>query len=229
MIPCLEIPAAELNPDRGELARSLGYPGGSIPEAMKPLIEPVVEEIAALCRARGGYITGRLTVDPQQKKRIYLKGIPLHADRIITSQLKGAVKAAVFLCTIGPDPESRIQQWMDRGDSLQAFAADCTASLLAEEAAEWLHHRLQKKMTRQGLGVSNRFSPGYCGWDVSEQHNLFRLLPEGFCGVSLEASAFMQPRKSVSGIIGIGPGLKRKEYLCGNCDKENCLYGRKIR
>ncbi|MCK7517168.1 MAG: hypothetical protein MZV64_05325 [Ignavibacteriales bacterium] len=36
-----------------------------------------------------------------------------------------------------------------------------------------------------GLKTTNRFSPGYCGWHVSEQHNLFRLVPDNYCGITL--------------------------------------------
>jgi len=72
--------------------------------------------------------------------------------------------------------------------------------------------------------VSNRFSPGYCTWDVSEQHKLFQLLPKEFCGVSLSDSALMQPIKSISGFIGIGKNITYNHYKCKFCTQKNCTY-----
>jgi hypothetical protein len=73
------------------------------------------------------------------------------------------------------------------------------------------------------LGISNRFSPGYCNWDVSEQHLLFQLLPENACGISLNDRALMTPIKSVTGVLGIGNGIERKEYKCSFGSKIDCI------
>ncbi|MBN2684192.1 MAG: hypothetical protein JXR40_02835, partial [Pontiellaceae bacterium] len=89
--------------------------------------------------------------------------------------------------------------------------------------------QIEMKFAAEGLGVTNRFSPGYCGWEVKEQHALFRLLPEKFCGVQLQDSAFMQPRKSISAIIGIGKGLEQADYVCEICDSAHCVYREKNR
>jgi hypothetical protein len=63
---------------------------------------------------------------------------------------------------------------------------------------------------------------------VSDQHDLFSLLPEDFCGIRLTESAMMVPVKSVSGIIGIGPGVERVDYQCKNCQQSSrCDWGKK--
>jgi hypothetical protein len=81
-------------------------------------------------------------------------------------------------------------------------------------------------MKLKELGISDRFSPGYCDWNVSEQHKLFNLLPESFCGIHLSESSLMNPIKSVSGIIGIGENLKQLGYQCYWCNDPNCIYGK---
>jgi cobalamin-dependent methionine synthase I len=63
-----------------------------------------------------------------------------------------------------------------------------------------------------------RYSPGYCGMDLRQQQNLFRLVPAESIGITLLPSQLMQPMKSVSGIVGLGP----KELVGGNlspCDR----------
>jgi hypothetical protein len=70
--------------------------------------------------------------------------------------------------------------------------------------------------------MTNRFSPGYCGWNVKDQFTLFSFFPEKFCGIELTDSALMVPVKSVSGIIGLGENVQKKAYPCDVCTMQNC-------
>ncbi|MCK5274191.1 MAG: hypothetical protein KAR37_06065, partial [Alphaproteobacteria bacterium] len=47
--------------------------------------------------------------------------------------------------------------------------------------------------------------PGYCGWHVTGQRRLFDRLGADRIGVTLNSSCLMQPLKSVSGVLVIGP------------------------
>lgn len=69
-------------------------------------------------------------------------------------------------------------------------------------------------MASEGMVTTNRFNPGYCGWDVTEQHKLFSLMADNYCGIRLTESALMDPVKSGSGFIGIGKSVKRVPYTC---------------
>ncbi|MCK5694244.1 MAG: methionine synthase, partial [Bacteroidales bacterium] len=75
-----------------------------------------------------------------------------------------------------------------------------------------------------GLHITNRYSPGYCSWNVEEQQKLFSLFPKGTCGISLSESSLMSPVKSISGIIGIGAEVKYREYTCEICPMLNCQF-----
>ena len=87
-----------------------------------------------------------------------------------------------------------------------------------------MHDLLGRQMDEFGLKITNRYSPGYCNWPVSDQQILFLLLPEKFCGVTLTGSSLMIPIKSVSGVIGIGASVKMKEYTCDTCGMKDCTY-----
>lgn len=73
-------------------------------------------------------------------------------------------------------------------------------------------------------GITNRFSPGYCHWNVSDQHKLFSLFDEAPRGVTLTDSALMNPVKSISGVIGICENVKYKDYHCRLCKSKDCTY-----
>jgi len=220
----LDIAADTIPMDTAELTRALGYPDAEPPAGMAGLISSTAGEIHGLCDFQAGYRRISLARDAIRSDGILLENDFFRTGRIIATQLKGAEQAALMVCTLGPKPEARAAQLLKEKESALGFIADTAASVLAETLAETAHRHLQMKLASEGLGVTNRFSPGYCGWEVTEQHGLFRLLPEGFCGVRIQDSAFMQPRKSISAVIGIGRGLRRTEYPCSRCDDQRCLY-----
>lgn len=220
----LDVPADAVQLDTAELTRALGYRDAVPPAGMAELISSTAEEICSLCQFRAGYRLLPLALDASAPDGILLGNRFFRTGRIISRQLEGADRAALMVCTIGSAPEARAAQLMQEKEPALGFIADTAASVLAEQTAETVHRHIEMELAAEGLGVTNRFSPGYCGWDVKEQHELFRLLPEAFCGVQLQDSAFMQPRKSISAIIGIGKGLKRADYVCEICDNDRCAY-----
>ena len=221
----LDLPSNVVSLDAVALTRALGYRDASPPAGMSELISSTAEEIFNLCEFRAGYRLFEL--EALEADGIRIGGQYFRTGPIISRQLEGAEQAAVMVCTIGAAPEARSAQMIKEKEPVLGFIADTAASVLAEQAAETVHQHLALKLAAEGLGVTNRFSPGYCGWDVQEQHKLFRLLPEAFCCVRLQGSAFMQPRKSISAIIGIGRGLQRAAYACAACADAQCTYRKK--
>ena len=146
--------------------------------------------------------------------------------RIILRQLRGAEAYALFIATAGTDFEHFQQQLKTEGDMVRVFIADALGSVIAEKCADRMEETLQTSIDKLGWHHTNRFSPGYCGWHVSQQQRLFPLFDSHTCGVSLTESSLMVPIKSVSGIIGLGPDVRHLDYTCGLCDFQQC-YKRK--
>jgi hypothetical protein len=113
---------------------------------------------------------------------------------------------------------------MSEGDPLTGYIYDIIGSIVVDAAADMMQSELEKTILSAGKKITNRYSPGYCGWDVSEQHKLFRLFPDNFCGIRLTDSALMDPVKSISGIIGIGEEVRYNNYRCSLCDMKECAY-----
>ena len=111
---------------------------------------------------------------------------------------------------------------------VRVFIADSLGSVIAEKCADQMETALQESIDKLGWHHTNRFSPGYCGWHVSQQQLLFPLFDGHTCGVRLTDSSLMLPIKSVSGIIGLGKEVRRLDYTCGLCNFEKC-YKRKAR
>lgn len=212
-----------LRVNRLNVLKQLGMQAADADDYLLKLIEEHVKKCIALAKPRAGFAIFKEPQFDLQKHLLKVNAVTLHVDKIITRQLKNSTFLAVFAGTIGDEVESWSKQEMKAGNSLEGYLIDLIASELAESATDLLHDYLQKLAADQGLGITNRFSPGYCHWQVSEQPQLFSLLGEAPCGVTLNPSALMHPVKSVSGIIGIGDGLQRLNYKCSVCTDKHCI------
>ena len=146
--------------------------------------------------------------------------------KIILRQLRGSEAYAFFICTSGVEFEAYQQRLQQQGDMVRVFIADALGSVIAEHCADRMEESLQESIDKLGWHHTNRFSPGYCGWHVSQQQLLFPLFQGQTCGVQLTDSSLMLPIKSVSGIIGLGKEVRKLDYTCGLCDFKQC-YKRK--
>jgi hypothetical protein len=142
---------------------------------------------------------------------------------VLARLLERCQRAAVFVLTIGEYLEELVAYLSEKGLVLQATVLDAVGSGAAETLAAEIQAEIQRNAARRGLVISRRFSPGYCDWDIAQQGEIFKLLGN-VNGITLTDSRLMIPRKSVSGIIGIGlPGREIEEYNpCTTCRKKDC-------
>ena len=213
----------------------MGYGGNTPDEGVRSELQAVIDEVATWIRPRYCYTVceGTLTIHPTPTLRVHptpstpseaTEDILLPLSPIIARQLRGATAFAFFVCTAGSEFEQYQQRLKQENDLLRTFLADALGSVIAERCADSMEESLQDSIEKLHWNRTNRFSPGYCGWPVSEQKKLFSLFPtEEPCGVRLLDSALMVPIKSVSGIIGVGPDVRRQDYTCGFCNMKNCF------
>jgi hypothetical protein len=175
----------------------------------------------------GGYIeTSEVDFDATNKT-IKVSEAEFNVGKIIFNELKPSDKIIVFTCTAGK-PLCDYAKEEYKTDVLKGFLIESLANVVVETAMDKIQDKMRGEYRSQNLLVSNRYSPGYCNWNVSEQHKLFKLLPKDFCGVSLTESVLMQPIKSISGFIGVGEKIKYHHYKCKFCTQKQCIYKRKL-
>ena len=138
--------------------------------------------------------------------------------------LLGSSIIAIFVSTAGKELDEQLKKYSSEDDLLSYYVVDISGSVIVEQVAEKIHKKIATYATEIGLKSTNRYSPGYCFWDVAEQHKLFSLLPKITCGITLTSSALMLPTKSISGVVGIGLNVSTKAYGCKFCDMEDCLF-----
>ena len=210
--------------DVNEIEILLGYHSNQIPAYFGDLIKTAVTDLRKNINIRAGYRI--LNTKPQAD---YGSGLLIgdklfNLEKIVTGFLKKSESIAVFCVTIGSEMELHSKELIRKGDLVLGFVCDAVASEAVEAAANVLHDHISEKMIRSGFKVTNRYSPGYCNWKVDDQHLLFSHLPRNFCGINLTEIALMQPIKSISGIIGVGPNVKFSDYSCDECGIKGCTH-----
>lgn len=218
---------ADLSLPLHEVYEQMGY-GDAAPDGDVAAETLAVEgQIAAVARPRYCFFIAKGALDTGNDT-LTVGATCLNVGRIISRQLRGSEAFAFFVATAGAEFEDYQMRLKDDDDMVRTFIADAFGSVMAERTADLMEQDLQNEISSRGWLHTNRFSPGYCGWHVSEQQRLFRLFGiERPCGVSLTESSLMLPIKSVSGVIGIGPKVRKLEYSCGLCDYKDCYKRRR--
>lgn len=217
----------ELEIDIGIIEKFMGYDAGKSPEPIPELIQTAISRAKDYCDIRGGYLIKEDIDLNRDEKLLRVDDITFHIKKVVSHQLRKIDKIAIFVCTAGPAISEWSKQLMHEGDMMMGYIVDVLGSEIVENAMDRIQDVLEDEMKEVKLGVTDRYSPGYCDWQVIEQHKLFTFFPDQFCGITLSESALMYPIKSVSGVIGIGNGAKRLGYACKYCDMVNCIYRQK--
>jgi len=197
------IDKARIRINPGELLQVLGEQQGVIDSHTIALVEQYIDEGLRVSFPLGAFVLVE-ALENLPAEKIMIRGITFNTGKIIHKMLRHAESYALFLVSAGPGPENLARSLLQQGDYLEGYILDLVASAIVDLAADQVQEQVKILAEQQGLHITNRYSPGYCAWNVEEQQKLFSLFQEGCCGISLSDSSLMDPIKSISGIIGIG-------------------------
>ncbi|MEA3223672.1 MAG: vitamin B12 dependent-methionine synthase activation domain-containing protein [Thermodesulfobacteriota bacterium] len=186
-------------------------------------VKKAIEKVCEIGKPRALYKIFPVHTD---KKSVHLGSETTLSGKRLTHVLSNCEKAAVFVVTLGPEIDHIISKDMENSPST-GIILDIAGSLAAESAAQYIEDTIARS-TQEDHDITMRYSPGYCDWPLEEQERLFSVLPADPAEVALSSECLMQPRKSVSGIIGIGPAKTIRECsnACAKCPRTNCPHRR---
>jgi len=206
---------------------AMGYEKGLSPEPFPDMISLALSQSVDLTDIKGSLrISDHILLNRSGYVEIEL--VTFGIGRKIARQLRNAEGGALFICTAGAGIGEKSKELMTAGDFMEGYILDIIGSLTVESAVEKIQKSFENELLKVGKKIANRYSPGYCGWALTEQKLFFDLFPDNYCGITLTESCLMEPFKSVSGIIGFGENVRKTAYECDLCELKTCMY-RKIR
>ncbi len=221
----LDMPAMnnEIEIDKKGILSRIGYSDDYEPSArISSLVDDYIDNYQDLIAPSYTYTIRN--IESVEGDRIDIGDSIVLESRKLSRLLARCNMVAIFALTIGNYLEDLVAYLAENGLILQATVLDAIGSGTAEKLAVQVEDDIKIKAGAEGMVISRRFSPGYCDWEVSQQELIFRSLDDNTTSITLTDSMLMIPRKSVSGIIGIGiPGNEIENYNpCVVCLEKDC-------
>lgn len=217
----------EYRVSEAEYHRLLGWPAGHAPAER-------ARELAAWARAwyaehgRPWVYLRRVPLGIGAEA-LQLDGRPFPSARLrqhfIDHQAQGAVLVAV---SAGRECEEHARRLWNESRPDEYFFLEMFGSAVVEDLVARTSGRLCDLAGHEGLMAIPHYSPGYSGWDVTEQGKLFALIQEGmdrpFPGpIEVMISGMLRPKKSLLAVFGLAPAGAAAEPRATPC--ENCSFG----
>jgi len=216
----------ELNISLDRITELIGYSKNNTLDLFSDELNKLFLESVKIIKPKCCFIFVSSAQTISQNSELIVDNVKFSLDKIIFSHLKEISSVVLFVGTVGAE----FDEWLDiirqKGDPLKEYISNLIGSAIAESIAEWTNQKISIFIKEKNLKSSNRYSPGYCGWSVSEQNKLFSFFPNNICGIELLDSGLMLPIKSVSGIVGVGENIERLEYPCDVCKAPHCYKNR---
>jgi len=223
----VDVPVSEVIPSVESVLRGQGVTDSGLDDPyLGEIAETALKMFAHLCSPAA------LTrdIDREDFETVY-RGHGRNADETPVELIyPNAKHMALYAVTVGPRVGERVTELFDMNE----FALGAMLDMAASEATELLAGAVEdqyrqelrsSKRTRNSSGVM-RFSPGYCGWDLSGQGLLFERLGPEEIGIELRETFLMTPLKSTSGVMIAGHKdifeFECSYSFCNDCTTFSC-------
>ncbi len=216
----------ELEINKEEVLRYLGYKGQDMNENMTAMIENCRVEIKTIIIPRVVYIYKDIKLSDDGVEVITTNLILKGKD--IKEHLKNSKECVLMAVTLGNEIERKTRLY-EKSDLTKALILDACATTAVEEVCDIVENRIKEKANLSGMDITFRYSPGYGDLPLDVQNNFLRALDaQKKIGLTVSENSLLFPRKSVTAIIGIvNSGIKNKIKSCEECSNyENCSFRR---
>jgi hypothetical protein len=200
--------------------------GGRPSRRLLGRVEDLIGQACNIIRPRVIYTTRDM--EKAQRDCLTVEGDITFKSRKLSRTLGKCNRVTIFLATIGGKIDELVSTLMRQKKVSDAYIYDAIGSAAVEETVERFQQRLDALVKQESETTSLRFSPGYCDWQIQEQEKIFQVVESDLVGVRLSRGCLMTPRKSVSGVFGIGETeeVEKLANPCTLCGRHDCIARR---
>ena len=223
----IDIPPPSVVPTEDGVLRAMGVPAGQSQGArVERLVAEALEEFRSGARPVG--IAAEIA--PDEFSRIYEGAGDNDSPSPLLEIFPRAELLTLFAVTLGAPLSDRVSALFDDGKLALAATLDAAASEGTEHAGVYLDGMVLEDARATGRAGDAttilRYSPGYCGWNLTGQRALFAALGPEEIGIHLTDNCLMEPLKSISGVMVMGPAEIHRftdDYsFCSTCPTHDC-------
>lgn len=147
----------------------------------------------------------------------------------IKKMLSSCHEAVLLAATLGAGSERMLLRRQAK-DSAQALLLDAVLSAAIESVCDQAEHALRDELEKDGLYLTDRFSPGYGDMPMTGTRAICEVLSaDKAIGLTVSKSGIMIPRKSVTAVMGVSKTpVERRKSDCEICSMRNtCALARR--
>lgn len=181
-----------------------------------PDIKPVAPEVRATATAMAAHALELAEplawLRPVPVRRIDDARVELDAGLTIasatlSSALRDAVAAQLFVVTLGSRLDKRVSELFQAMDGLEGLFLDTAGWVLAQSALGAVRRRLAARARADRYRLTRRAGPGYLDWPVTDQAIVVGALAAGEAlpGIEVLESGAILPEKTLTGLYGLIP------------------------
>jgi len=220
----------KLRIDEEEVLRYQGYhrnKAGKTGEIILEITRKEIEQGYCLFEPKGIYSKVMIR-NISSEGRINLEnGLHLEINNSMLNLLRGTSYLAFGLSTIGNHLEEKVAELFAKNEYPKAIALDTVGTVASKFLSNYIQSLICQEAKEQNFQTTKYFSPGSGDWNISQQKNIFQIIPADKIGVKLTKSYMMVPKKSLSWVIGIGKEIiipSKGDDSCRTCLAENCQF-----
>lgn len=226
----------EVEVQEAEYKRLLGYPRDHY-------LEGRPRELAQWARSwykthGRPWIYGRQVTSLEvEKDRIRIEGTSFISSKLV-EQFTDAQATGAFVVAVsaGAECETMARKLWDEDKPDEYFFLETYGSAVVEHLIARASFRICEWADQRKLSVLPHYSPGYPGWDISNQGELHRTIMNSHqsrlaADVKVLDTGMLSPKKSLLAVFGVTPHLDKVEHLsnlipCQICSLPSCQYRR---
>jgi hypothetical protein len=226
----------DINVQESEYQRLLGYPGHHVLEGRSRELADTTRQWYAE--------HGKPWIYARQTEALELAGaqVRINGTGFSSSRLHDQFNAAqvhsavLVVVSAGKQCEEKARELWQEGKPDEYFFMEMFGSAVVEHLVAGVSGRICAWADGQGMVALPHYSPGYSGWDVSDQIKLWELIrqhkdrdfPEE---LRVMDTGMLQPKKSLLALFGITRHLDKVRSSadlvpCENCSLPRCQYRR---
>ncbi|MGA7160944.1 MAG: hypothetical protein WBZ48_08070 [Bacteroidota bacterium] len=228
--------APRVDVQESEYKRLLGYPPGhEISGRVRELIDSARRWYAE--NGKPWVYSRRAELLELSTDGIRIEGVDFISSRL-QSQLSAAKAHEVLLvaASAGKQCEERARQLWNEEKPDEYFFMEVFGSAVVENLITNVGARFCEWADQRRNAILPHYSPGYPGWDISDQDKLLKLIRHKTNGnfpedIRVMDSGMLHPKKSLLAVFGVTSHLDTVQRLtslipCENCSLQPCRYRR---
>lgn len=218
---------SQLELQLNHILRRQGIKGRSSRPKMAAITEELLDEVKELSLLAPVFAYHVHPISEIKDDQMRLNNDVIINGKLLPSVLSKSKELATTVCTIGPQLENKVTEYLNEGEPLRGLLLDGVGTAAIDTLIVQACKSLKQEALSHGNQASSPLSPGMPGFPISEQGTLLELASAEQIGVSLTSTGIMIPCKSISAVIGIGPDMPTwtPAEACARCNLNKiCTY-----